>query len=270
MAWTGPGQTMGGSCLGDSAVRVAAGRLEVRVKVFVSSVISGMQVYRAAARQAAETLGHTVIAAEDFGAPPLSPQQVCLASVRAADVVVLLLGARSGAAQAAGLSPAHEEYRDTRRDASARLGAGGRHPRVRSGEPRPGGEHLGGRRLPPGLQHARLAGGRGDPWAADWELSQQDGPADYDELMTRAVGLLPTRSAHAAGVAPLHVVVAGAPVQQVLRPSALDGAALHRDMQREAVYGDHPVFDPQQGVQEPVVHGTTLLIAPGECPDHAR
>jgi hypothetical protein len=64
------------------------------VKVVISSVISGMEEERTAARQAAETLGHTVTAAEDFRASPQTPQQVCLGAVRDADVVVLLLGAR--------------------------------------------------------------------------------------------------------------------------------------------------------------------------------
>ena len=47
------------------------------MKVFISSVIGGMEEHRAAAREAVESLGHTVIAAEDFGASPRSPQQVC-------------------------------------------------------------------------------------------------------------------------------------------------------------------------------------------------
>jgi hypothetical protein len=84
------------------------------LKVFVSSAISGMEEYRAVARLAAEALGHTVIAAEDFGASPLSPQQVCLGAVHDADVVVLLLGARYGLPQGSGLSPTHEEYREAR------------------------------------------------------------------------------------------------------------------------------------------------------------
>lgn len=84
------------------------------MKIFLSSVISGMEEYRAAARQAAETLGHAVTAAEDFGASPLSPQQVCLAGVRDADLMVLLLGERYGAPQGSGLSPTHEEYRAAR------------------------------------------------------------------------------------------------------------------------------------------------------------
>jgi uncharacterized protein DUF4062 len=84
------------------------------VKVFISSVIAGMEDHRAAAREAAESLGYTVIAAEDFRASPSSPQQVCLGGVRDADVVVLLLGARYGTLQASGLSPTHEEYREAR------------------------------------------------------------------------------------------------------------------------------------------------------------
>jgi hypothetical protein len=84
------------------------------MRIFLSSVISGMEEYRAAARQGAETLGHTVTAAEDFGASPLSPQQVCLAGVRDADLVVLLLSERYGTPQGSGLSPTHEEYRAAR------------------------------------------------------------------------------------------------------------------------------------------------------------
>ena len=72
---------------------------EDNVKVFISSVIAGMEDHRAAAREAAESLGYTVIAAEDFRASPSSPQQVCLEGVRDADVVVLLLGARYGTPQ---------------------------------------------------------------------------------------------------------------------------------------------------------------------------
>jgi len=81
------------------------------VKVFISSVIAGMEDHRAAAREAAESLGYTVIAAEDFRASPRSPQQACLEGVRDADVVVLVLGERYGTPQRSGLSPTHEEYR---------------------------------------------------------------------------------------------------------------------------------------------------------------
>jgi Domain of unknown function (DUF4062) len=235
--------------------------VEVGVEVFISSVITGMEGYRAVARSAAETLGHTVTAAEDFRASPQSPQQVCLGAVRDADVVVLLLGARYGAPQESGISPTHEEYREARGTkpvlAFVQKGVTREPEQERFVEEVSTWEGGGYRESFDTPESLRAAVTRA---LHDWELSQQAGPVNEGELMARTAGLLPTRSAHAAGVAPLHVVVAGAPAQQLLRPGALDDADLRRDMQREAVYGDHPVFDPQQGVQEPVVQGTTLLI----------
>jgi hypothetical protein len=231
------------------------------MKVFISSVITSMEGYRAAARQAAETLGHAVSAAEDFRASPQTPQQTCLGAVRDADVVVLLLGARYGALQESGISPTHEEYREARGTkpvlAFVQQGVNREPEQDRFVEEVSTWEGGGYRESFDTPESLRAAVTRA---LHDWELSQQAGPVNEDELLARAAGLLPTRSAHAAGVAPLHVVVAGAPAQQLLRPGALDDAGLYRDMQREAVYGDHPVFDPQQGVQKPVVQGTTLLI----------
>lgn len=231
------------------------------MKVFISSVITGMESHRTAARQAVETLGHTVIAAEDFRASPQTPQQVCLGAVRDADVVVLLLGARYGTPQGSGISPTHEEYREARGTkpvlAFVQLGVSRDAEQDRFVEEVSTWEGGGYRESFDTSESLRAAATRA---LHDWELSQQAGPVNENELMARTTGLLPTRSAHAAGVAPLHVVVAGAPAQHLLRPGALDDAALHRDIQREAVYGDHPVFDPQQGVQQPVVQGTTLLI----------
>jgi hypothetical protein len=54
------------------------------MKVFISSVISGMEEYREAAAKAARILKHEVLRSEDFGASPATPQRVCLAGVRAA------------------------------------------------------------------------------------------------------------------------------------------------------------------------------------------
>jgi hypothetical protein len=231
------------------------------LKVFLSSVISGMEEYRAAARGAAETLGHTVTAAENFGASPLSPQQVCLGAVRDADVVVLLLGARYGASQRSGLSPTHEEYREARGTkpvlAFVQNGVSREPDQQRFVEDVSAWEGSGYRESFDTPESLAVAVTRA---LHNWELSQQAGPVNEEELVARTAGLLPTLSNHAAAVLLLHVVVAGAPVQQVLRPSALDDSKLRRDMQREAVYGDHPVFDPQRGVQAPVVRGTTLVI----------
>src|SRR5690349_5931214 len=84
------------------------------MKIFVSSVIRGFEQYRDAAARAAKTLGHEVKRAEDFAASPATPQQACLAGVRWADAVILLLGSRYGERQPSGIAPTHEEYREAR------------------------------------------------------------------------------------------------------------------------------------------------------------
>ncbi len=170
--------------------------------------------------------------------------------------------ARYGAPQESGISPTHEEYREARgtKPVLAFVQKGvTREPEeeqfVEEVSTWEGGGYRESFDTPESLRAAVTRA------LHDWELSQQAGPVNEDELVARTAGLLPTQSAHAAGIAPLHVVVAGAPAQQLLRPGDLDDASLRRDMQREAVYGDHPVFDPQHSVQNPVVQGTTLLIA---------
>ena len=84
------------------------------MKVFISSLISGMEDYRAAAREAVETLGYEPIMAENFRAKPQTPQIACLDELRQSGLVLLLLGEDYGAKQKGGLSATHEEYRDAR------------------------------------------------------------------------------------------------------------------------------------------------------------
>ena len=84
------------------------------MKVFISSLISGMEAERAAAKRAIEALRHEAVMAEDFGAQANSPQIACLTGLRKSDLVVLILGARYGDKQVSGLSATHEEYREAR------------------------------------------------------------------------------------------------------------------------------------------------------------
>jgi hypothetical protein len=84
------------------------------MKVFLSSPIRGLEPFRDAAGRAAAALRHEVKRSEDFGAAADTPQQACLAGMRWADVVVLLLGARYGERQPSGLSATHEEYREAK------------------------------------------------------------------------------------------------------------------------------------------------------------
>jgi len=84
------------------------------MKIFVSSLIAGMEPHRASVKRAIETLGHEPVMAESFGARASSPQIACLQGVRDADLVVSLFGERYGAVQPSGLSATHEEYREAR------------------------------------------------------------------------------------------------------------------------------------------------------------
>jgi hypothetical protein len=84
------------------------------MKIFISSLITGMEQIRTAARNAITILGHEPVVAEDFGALPHTPQVACLDGLRRSAAVVLILGARYGAKQISGLSATHEEYREAR------------------------------------------------------------------------------------------------------------------------------------------------------------
>ena len=84
------------------------------MRVFISSVTTELEEFRDAAETAAKSLRYNVTKAEDFGAIDSSPQVPCLAGVRDADVVVLLLGERYGVPQESGLSATHEEYREAK------------------------------------------------------------------------------------------------------------------------------------------------------------
>lgn len=85
------------------------------MRIFISSLISGFEPYRAAARRAVITLRHEPVMAEDFGAKPNSPQIGCLQGLRGSDMVVLILGENYGFVPAgSSLSATHQEYREAR------------------------------------------------------------------------------------------------------------------------------------------------------------
>ena len=84
------------------------------MRVFISSVIIGMEDLRSAAADAAQTLDLDVVMAEGLAAAGETPQISCLREVRASDLVILILGKRYGNPQDSGLSATHEEYREAR------------------------------------------------------------------------------------------------------------------------------------------------------------
>ena len=85
------------------------------MKVFISSVIGGMEEYRDAADQAITTLQHTTVRAENFPASSTSPRLACLQGVQISDAMLLLIGGRYGDKQRSGLSATHEEYVEARK-----------------------------------------------------------------------------------------------------------------------------------------------------------
>ena len=89
------------------------------MEFFISSVVTGYEEYRDAAKRAVEHLGHTASRIEDepsLASPPGGPQRACMDAVRACDAVVLLLGERYGDTQkGSNKSATHEEWAEARR-----------------------------------------------------------------------------------------------------------------------------------------------------------
>lgn len=81
------------------------------MRVFISSVVSGFEEYRAAAKRAVETLDGVPAMCEDFGARPYSSERACITEIESSDVFVLLLGSRFGYEQAPGISVTQQEFR---------------------------------------------------------------------------------------------------------------------------------------------------------------
>ena len=94
--------------------------MSVMQTVFISSIQSGFEDVRAAARDGVESFGWRAVMAETVGATPASPQRGLLDRVAESDVVLLLIGPRYGASQESGLTAR------PRRNLTKRDGAGSR------------------------------------------------------------------------------------------------------------------------------------------------
>lgn len=81
---------------------------------FVSSVVTGFEPERAAARSAISVMQFRPIMCEDFGARSYSSETACLLEVEQSDVYVLILGNSYGYETPEGISVTHAEYRAAR------------------------------------------------------------------------------------------------------------------------------------------------------------
>ncbi len=235
---------------------------EASMRIFISSVITGYEDFRAAAAAAITSLGHEVIRAEDLGAVPHTPQQACLGGVRSADVVVLLIGARYGAVQPSGHSATHEEYNEAREskpllvfvergiaretDQASFLTevqgwAGGRITQDFTGP-----EDL---RNVLTKQLHRL------------ELAQQIGIADPEEMQARAMQLVPD-DRNGSYKDSLVVAVVGGPRQSVLRPAMIESRDLYESLLQRASFGTRRLFDTRHGTQRVIQDDALRLEQP--------
>lgn len=230
------------------------------MKVFISSVIQGLEDFREAAARAARVLKHEVKRAEDFGALPQTPQQACLAGVRWGDVVVLVLGNRYGTPQASGVSATHEEYREARgeREVLAFVLTGAEPEAQQSAFIQEVREWATGTYTSQAGSPEEL---RDEVTRAlrDLELARAVGPVDEAEMLERARSLLPDERAHVYGEPSLTVVVVGGPRREILRPAEIEDAALERDLLQEALFGAHAVMSPEYGTA-PRVEGDALIL----------
>lgn len=84
-------------------------------RVFISSVMAGMEKERTAVASAIEALGAVPVLFERFGGRDDDPEAAYLTEVAGADIYVGLLGERYGKPLPSGYSATHAEYRDAMR-----------------------------------------------------------------------------------------------------------------------------------------------------------
>ncbi len=229
------------------------------MKVFVSSLISGMEPERAGARRVIEALRHEVVVAEDFGARPSSPQVACLGAVRSSDLVVLILGQRYGATQPSGISATHEEYREAReRKPVIMLVQRGEREAAQAAFVDEAGTWEQGlfRAEFDDVEELRDALTRA---LHDYALAHAAAPLDADRLAARAVEMLGGGQRRDGGATALRLAISAGPVASQLRPSEIEGAALSEAMEQVALFGQTAIFERARGTRSEV-HGDSISI----------
>lgn len=88
---------------------------QLKLRVFVSSVIEIYEGYRAAARKGIESAGGEPVLVEDFPSLAVSSRNACLDGVASCDVLVILIGNRGGWKAPSGKLVVEEEYEEAKR-----------------------------------------------------------------------------------------------------------------------------------------------------------
>lgn len=235
------------------------------MKVFISSLITGMEAERAAAKIAVETLRHQPIMAEDFGARATSPQLACLGGLRDSDAVVLILAERYGYPQASGLSATHEEFREAkdRLPVLVFVQQGAAFEPAQEAFVAETGGWTGGL-FRDHFTDAEDLRAKITLGLHRLELARAAHPEDPAGLARRALELVPrANSQRTASPARLFVALTFGPQQTVLRPAELEQPSLSDDLQREALLGTHRIFRTERGTQRDFRGHALILHQPG-------
>ncbi|KIJ00105.1 hypothetical protein ST27_11260 [Xanthomonas phaseoli pv. phaseoli] len=241
------------------------------MKIFISSLITGMEAERAAVKHAIELLGHQAIMAEDFGARASSPQVACLNGVREADLVILVLGPRYGAKQAGGVSATHEEVHEARNRKPLLMfvqsGVEAEQDQVALIEEI--GKWQGGQ-LWDDFSSASDLGQKVTRGIHRFELTRAVAPLDPAGLRDRALTLFPRieRGYHQSGTV-LQLAVAAGPDTTVLRPAEIEAQPLLDAMQKHALFGAPAVFDRSLGMKAGLNGEALVLVQEAQRSDGA-
>ena len=84
-------------------------------KVFISSVIKGMDNFRAEAKETIKLMNLVPVMSEDFPASTNSSKDACLQAVRECNLFVLILGKNYGEKTEDGISVTHAEYSEAKK-----------------------------------------------------------------------------------------------------------------------------------------------------------
>ena len=231
------------------------------MRIFISSVIQGMEEFREATAAAIRTLGHEPVMAEDFGASSSSPQVVCLEGVRQADALVLLLGERYGYAQPSGLSATHEEYREAgdrcpvlifvKEDASVDPDQSVFLDEVQAWT---SGQYTGSFVSPSGLQESVIKA------LHDFEISRARGHVDSSEMLDRVLALVGNHRHRSSTPYPeIGLALVGAPRQTVMRPAVMEADETETKFLQIALMGQNSLLTPREGT-DTSLDGNALIL----------
>jgi hypothetical protein len=241
------------------------------MRIFISSLITGMEDLRRAAKDAVSVLGHEPVMAEDFGALPSSPQIACLDGVRRSGAVILILGQRYGSKQAAGLSATHEEFREARERCPVLVFVqGGVSPE------------------PDQAAFITEVQGWGNGLMRDsfttpadlkdkvtralhrMEVASASAPFDPTEVLERALAAFPRDDRNYNRGEALTVAVFGGPSQTILRPSEMEQPELAEKLEREALYGNVRIFARGEGTTPNIVNDKLVIKQDGREPRYVQ